>query len=217
MHTVQYYNCKDAGDLAAFCQGLAELIHEKAGGSRTLCLLCIGSDRATGDCLGPLVGHKYRQLNKERRKIRPRSGLRPVYIYGSLKKPVHAGNLKSTLNEIGAKHPDACIIAVDASLGVSHHVGLVTIREGGLRPGLGIGKDLPSVGDISITGIVGISKAGAKRSYPEETPEINEFLASQEQLMLNYTSLQTTRLCVVMDLADAICKGLQFAFCCLEK
>ena len=41
--------------------------------SENIVLLCIGTDRSTGDCLGPLVGHKsvsYTHLDVYKRQIR---------------------------------------------------------------------------------------------------------------------------------------------------
>ena len=48
--------------------------------------VCIGSDRITGDSLGPLVGH---QLSRYHWKN--------IYVYGTLNEPVHALNLETTL------------------------------------------------------------------------------------------------------------------------
>ena len=58
-----------------------------------LVLLCIGTDKITGDCLGPLVGSKLKQ-----RKF-------PYPLYGTLEKPLHAGNLTEQLPEISLVHP----------------------------------------------------------------------------------------------------------------
>ena len=50
-----------------------------------LVFLCIGSDRVTGDCLGPYIGHQLLEhLNTD---------THGVYVYGTLKSPVHAVNL----------------------------------------------------------------------------------------------------------------------------
>lgn len=110
---------------------------------RELVFLCIGSDRITGDSLGPLVGHSL-----------SRHGLSFAYVYGTLSQPVHALNLCETIEEIKLRHPDSLLIAIDASLGARKHTGFLTISKGSLEPGLGVRKKLPPVGDISITGIV---------------------------------------------------------------
>ncbi len=145
--------------------------HDKAHDS--VVILCIGTDRSTGDSLGPLIGYK---LSKRH--------IFSCHVYGTLKEPVHAVNLRETLENIKKKHPNALVIAIDASLGTSSHVGYITMGRGSLRPGLGVRKELPAVGDIYITGIVNFSG------------------------LLDNLLLQTTRLATVMQLADCISMGL---------
>ncbi|HJC10209.1 MAG TPA: spore protease YyaC [Candidatus Blautia merdigallinarum] len=143
---------------------------------RELVFVCIGSDRITGDSLGPLVGHT---LSKH--------SLPSAYIYGTLSQPVHALNLRETIEEINLRHPDSLIIAIDASLGTRKHMGYLTISNGSLEPGLGVHKKLPPVGDISITGIV--NSAGNFEHF----------------------NLQTARLSTVVQMADSIVFGVLMA------
>ena len=82
----------------------------------------------------------------------------------------------------------ALVIAIDASLGEKRHLGYVSIGNGSLYPGAAVQKDLPPVGDIYITGIVNI--AG----------------------ILEYLTLQTTRLSTVITLADTITQGILGSF-----
>ena len=114
------------------------------------------------------------------------SSLLPEYfsIYGTLERPVHALNLSDTLHSIYKNHPDRLLIAVDASLGTQKHQGYVTVAHGSLSPGAGVNKTLESAGDISITGIVNIN---------------NRF---------SHLMLQTTRISIVMMLAECISKGI---------
>lgn len=115
--------------------------------SQPVVIICIGSDRSTGDCLGPIVGYKLSRLNLDN----------DVFIYGTLESPVHAANLDSSIRHINSTHDNPFIIAIDASLGRKEHVGFLTIGEGPLKPGAGVKKKLPEVGSIHITGIVNIS------------------------------------------------------------
>lgn len=105
-------------------------------------ILCIGTDRCIGDCLGPLVGHNLNKL-----------GVR-FPVYGTVTNPVHAVNLKECIKNIKTKHPYHNILAVDASLGSSKSVGTIQFREGPIYPGKGVGKKLPPVGNYSIIGVV---------------------------------------------------------------
>ena len=106
--------------------------------------LCIGSDRSTGDSLGPLVGYKLKKAEN--------GGYR---VFGTLTQPIHAINLGDTMEMIGQYYRDHIIVAIDASVGSPDHVGFATLGRGALQPGLGVSKELEAVGDISITGIVG--------------------------------------------------------------
>ena len=125
---------------------LTELFRYHRLKSSETIVLCIGSDRSTGDSLGPLVGYK---LEKYR--------IPNVHVYGTLDKPVHAANLSEKLDEIENSYRNPFVIAIDASLGIKEHIGYITLGNGPLHPGLGVNKTLPTVGDIHITGIVNFS------------------------------------------------------------
>lgn len=111
-----------------------------------LIILCIGTDRSTGDSLGPLVGSKLKSMGS----------MADVPIYGTLDEPVHAVNLPETIKEITDNYSNSFIIAVDACLGRTESVGYLSIKEGPLQPGTGVNKSLPAIGDIHIVGIVNV-------------------------------------------------------------
>src|SRR5690606_34740607 len=71
-------------------------------------IVCIGTDRSTGDSLGPLVGSKLLQM-----------GFRDQHLFGTLDQPVHAMNLKENLQQIQQRFQQPFIVAVDAWLGQS--------------------------------------------------------------------------------------------------
>lgn len=111
-----------------------------------LIVLCIGTDRSTGDALGPPTGSKLKQLSPP--------GIR---VYGTLDEPVHAVNLVETILDIKKTLPAPFIIAVDACLGRMESVGCIDLGSGPLYPGAGVSKELPLVGEIFINGIVNVS------------------------------------------------------------
>lgn len=167
-------NIEDPLAAYRFVNALRYYLQQKLNGQeRPIILLCIGSDRCTGDCLGPLTG----SLLEEGKLINCK-------VYGTLKKPVHALNLKHYLKEIQTKYSRPFIIAIDAALGYSEDVGTVIISPEALRPGNGVNKALPPIGDICITGIV------------------NDF-----------QKLYSTRLYKVTNIANFIARGLQCVFC----
>ncbi len=131
------------GAFITFVRQLGELLHDLEHHFPPLVILCIGSDRSTGDALGPLVGSMIAAMN-----------LKNVVIYGTLETPVHALNLVKTCTTITASHKNAAILAVDSSLGAKKNVGCMQLGMGSLHPGAGVHKNLPPVGDIFITGIV---------------------------------------------------------------
>ena len=106
-------------------------------------VLCIGSDLAVGDSLGPLVGTMIK-----------RRGELQGYVYGSLKTPVTAKEVKYVETFLRKTHPKSKIIAVDAAVGEDCDVGLIKVVPRPLRPGSGANKRLGKVGDVSVLGIV---------------------------------------------------------------
>ena len=105
--------------------------------------LCVGSDKVTGDCLGPLTG----QLLTKDYNVN-------AYIYGTLEKPITAQNLVFAESFIRKKHRNCKIVTIDASLGNLQDVGNIKILNSGLMPGLALNQTLPVVGDFSITATV---------------------------------------------------------------
>ncbi|WP_170230148.1 MULTISPECIES: spore protease YyaC [Aneurinibacillus] len=122
-------------------KGLALLF--RAAGDRPLVFVCIGTIKAIGDALGPMIGTLLQD-----------SELKNAHVYGTIKEPVHALNLHDTMKEIQQKYDNPFVVAIDASLGHLHHIGYIQLLEGPLFPGNSMKKQLPEVGDIHIKGIV---------------------------------------------------------------
>ncbi|WP_130805424.1 spore protease YyaC [Senegalia massiliensis] len=142
-------------------------------------IICIGTDKSTGDSLGPLVGHfldKGLFLNTKN-----------IHVYGTLEKPVHAKNLIKYINVIDEKFDNPFVIAIDASLGIYNRVGFISVWDGPLKPGSGVNKELPLVGNIHITGVVNISG------------------------FMEFILLQNTRLNIVMKMARIISTSIIYS------
>lgn len=110
-------------------------------------VFCIGTDRSTGDCLGPLVGDKLSKIHI----------LQNINVFGTLNEPVHAKNIGEYTERIHSTYEHPFIIAIDASLGKTENIGKINLFKGPIFPGSGVNKNLIPVGDLSITGIVNIS------------------------------------------------------------
>ncbi|WP_064092093.1 spore protease YyaC [Rossellomorea aquimaris] len=144
--------------------------------TKPIVFVCIGTDRSTGDSLGPLVG-----------TLLEEQAVKPFHVYGTLDEPIHAVNLEEKLFEISKKHVNPFIVGVDACLGRLKSVGAIQICEGPLKPGAGVNKELPEVGQIHLTGIVNVSG------------------------FMEFFVLQNTRLNLVMKMAKTITEAIVLA------
>lgn len=127
-------------------EALSKLIEQSGKAFGEIVILCIGSDRLIGDSYGPLTGH-----------MLSGSLLPGVTICGTLDKPVHALTIKEELQKIDVKN--SLVIAIDSSVGSEKNIGYVGFSDDSIQPGSGLGKNLPEIGDISISGIVAGSNA----------------------------------------------------------
>lgn len=140
-------------------------------------ILCIGTDRSTGDSLGPLTGTYLSRL-----------GLPKLTILGTLDQPVHATNLTDNIQYIQRTYNNPFIIAIDACLGKIDSVGHITLANGPLKPGAGVHKDLPAVGEVHLTGIVNVGG------------------------FMEYMVLQNTRLGLVWKMAETMSELISKAY-----
>ncbi|MBE1446587.1 spore protease YyaC [Paenibacillus sp. OAS669] len=114
--------------------------------------LCIGTDRSTGDALGPLVGTMLTEAGYP-------------HVMGTLEAPVDASNMIERLADI----PPGCkVVAIDACLGQHASVASYQVSNQPMEPGKSLGKQLPAVGDYSIAGIVNVD-GGQKYSTLQST------------------------------------------------
>ena len=106
-------------------------------------ILCIGSDLAIGDSLGPICG----TLINERKTS-------DIFVYGTLQKTVTAKEIRYMNSFLRETHPQNPIIAIDAAVGDAGDIGLIKVSNTGIRPGSGANKKLEKIGDAGIMGIV---------------------------------------------------------------
>lgn len=168
------YHYEDIGVSSKISRQIVSLLPPK--NSQPVVIVCIGTDRSTGDSLGPLVG----TLLKEKK-------MDEFHIYGTLDDPVHAVNLEENLAHIYNTYNNPFIISIDACLGRLKNIGTIQVNAGPLKPGAGVNKELPTVGDMNIIGIVNVSG------------------------FMELLVLQNTRLSVVLKMAKTIAYGIYFA------
>ena len=139
---------------------------------KRLAIVCVGTDRSTEDSLGPLTGTL---LSRD---------FPGIPVFGTLDDPIHAANLSEKVAEINSKLKNPFIIALDACLGQSESVGYISCKEGALKPGTGVNKELPEVGNMNVVGIVNVGG------------------------FMEYFVLQNTRLSLVMQMAEILAASI---------
>ena len=137
-------------------------------------VVCVGSDLAIGDSLGPIAGSMLKFKTQ---------GI-GVFLYGTLSAPITAKEIKYIRTFLKETHRGHPVIAVDAAVGDAGDIGLIKVHDTPLFPGAGANKQLGSIGDITIMGIVA------------------------EKSIANYGLLNTTRLNLVYTMAEIISNGL---------
>ncbi|WP_054956875.1 spore protease YyaC [Paenibacillus dakarensis] len=102
--------------------------------------VCIGTDRSTGDALGPLTGSRLLEYGFPN-------------VIGTLQDPCDACNLETKLQDIQA---ESIVIAIDACLGKPSSVNCFFVSAGPLNPAQSVGGALPSVGHYSVAAVVNV-------------------------------------------------------------
>lgn len=127
---------KDAAGLISFFRDIAA-----EHPAEQITFLCIGTDRSTGDALGPLTGSKLQEHGFK-------------HVVGTLPQPCDAETLVTRIAEIPAGQ---LIIAIDACLGPAAALGSYFASGEPLRPAQSVGLNLPAVGHYSLAAIVDIN------------------------------------------------------------
>ena len=135
MIEVSIYNPQDK-------QRLVEALKSKTQDNQAV-YMCIGTEKVFSDSLGPRVGTL---LNENM--------IFPTFVYGLSEQNITAENLLYSYSFIKALHPESKIVVIDAAVGCADQIGKIQISDGGIQPGAATNKNLPSVGDVSIVGIV---------------------------------------------------------------
>jgi putative sporulation protein YyaC len=143
---------------------LQSIVDEKSLTPFSAVFVCIGTDRSSGDSLGPLVGTALQEAGYP-------------HVIGTLESPCDASNLSKRLLEI----PEHCtVIAIDACLGLPMSVGLFQVSNQPLFPGKSVGKVLPLVGDYTIAAVVNAD--GPKHYSILQTTSLNKVLKMSKEI-----------------------------------
>lgn len=130
----------------------------------SIVFLCIGTDRSTGDALGPLTGSRLKEYGF-------------THVIGTLPEPCDALNLETKL---GGIPEDKIIIAIDACLGQPSSVGSFFASEGALSPAQSVGGKLPAVGDYSVAAVVNVH--GRKPYWTLQVTSLYQVMEMADQI-----------------------------------
>ena len=97
--TICYFNAGSSDTAELLGNYLSKILIKNGFSDIAPVLLCIGSDRVTGDSLGPMVGSALEERYKK-----------SIPVFGTLKMPVHALNLEETIDAIHLHFPDHPLI-----------------------------------------------------------------------------------------------------------
>lgn len=118
-------------------------MNETEGLCPNVVVVCIGSEKITGDSLAPLVG----ELLVDRYNVK-------TFVYGTVSDSVNGKNMKEWLEFIETVHSGSKIVAVDAGLSYTDGVGTVKISAS-VFPKKAVKGEAMAVGDVGIVGVVG--------------------------------------------------------------
>jgi len=135
----------------------------------------IGSNQISGDSLGPFVGTLLYDIYPNH-----------LTIIGDLQNPIDASTILSEISRLRLPK-NTFIVAIDSVLGSEELLNSIVVQNGAIRPGQGLGKILPSIGDCRVMGVV-----------LENDPVRNE-------------SLLCTNLHLIYTMATNIAKGISLA------
>lgn len=109
-------------------------------------IACIGTDAVLNDSFGPLLGSMMVDRGLDEK----------FKIFGTLNDTINGVNATDRIKDIQTNHSNLFIVAVDASIAKSDKSERfsVELTDDPIRPGYGVGKNLPSIGDLSIKFIV---------------------------------------------------------------
>lgn len=147
---------------------------EETAASAPPVIVCIGSDLAIGDSLGPITGSLLKYKTQ---------GLH-YYLYGTLSAPVTAKEIAYMRTFLTETHPHSQVVAIDAAVGSKGDIGLIRVTDAPMLPGSGADKQLGSIGDVSVMGIVA------------------------EKSLQNYGLLNSTRLNLVYTMSELVSEAL---------
>lgn len=139
-----------------------------------LLFLCIGSEKISGDSIGPIVG----SLLKTKYNL-------PYPVLGTEEKPVNGINLPHYMENIRNCFPEHKIIAIDSAVGDKKDLWTIKIKKGGVVAGGAVNSNNPRIGDIGILAVVGEKSKDVLSTLLQSPLEKVEELAEYIAMLIN--------------------------------
>lgn len=111
-------------------------------GTEHIYVIGIGSNRISGDSLGPFVGTLLKNSFPDH-----------LTVLGNLQSPLDATTLVPELTSF-TFNKNSFVIGIDSVFGSEEIVNSIVINDGPIVPGIGLGNILPPIGDCGIKGVV---------------------------------------------------------------
>ena len=124
--------------------------------NKKLIFFCVGCDKWTIDCFGPILG----TILKKKYKINS-------LVFGELNNCITKNNYIEFYQSLRNKFPDHKIIVIDTALCDYDNIGVVRFNNDGLAIGSGLHDDCTlKIGDYYITANIGILPFGKNNILP---------------------------------------------------
>ena len=132
-----------------FTNELSNLIKVKMNelGKSKIIWACVGEPGVPFDSIGPVLGSN---LKKE-----------GFNVIGTAESPLNVTGLKNNEKVLEKLHEEYLVIAIDAcATSEPSHMSNIILRDFELRPGAGVGRDIPPVGHLSIVAATAVTSKG---------------------------------------------------------
>lgn len=139
---------------------------QKRKKTNKIMLLSIGTNLVLFDQYGPKVGDLLKN------SLLPNN----ITCYGNMLTPIHALNLKSFIHEHKNDLKQSLVITIDAGIAYKEKLGSIHMFPYGIKPGEGVDKRLPCIGDCGIIGFTKKEDTNWNNNLPTDIPlaQINE-------------------------------------------
>lgn len=132
-------------------------------------ILCIGSNKIIGDCIGPMVGQKLKSTLKKEKNI---------IIYGNMEETLNFKNAKQVIENILETYEKPFVITIDSALGTKEMIKRIVINTGWIKIGNSLGRSICYYSHMNIKGIVGQNKNKVEENI-KTLKEVNPILVME--------------------------------------